>query len=164
MSVPTANLVLCGHALASNGLVTDVDTTQRNPVGTPAWDIFGNEYVYMQGVASTVLGTWVTFDELFITTRLVSNGLGAVAIAMAAVNATTSFGWWCVKGAVNGLCLANYADNAKVWATATAGQVDDADVAVDLIINAVGRSARNATTGLALFQIAYPFALNEVYN
>jgi len=164
MSVPTANLVLCGRAMATAGLVTDVDTAQKNPVGTTAWDIFGNEYVYMQGVASTVLGTWVVYDELFVTTRLISNGLGAVAIARAAVNATTSFGWFGIKGSFTGLCLANYADNAKVWATGTAGSVDDADVAVDLIINAVGRSARDATTGLATFQIHYPFALNEVYN
>src|SRR5574341_1422297 len=141
---------------ASVGALTDVDTTQRNEVGTIRSDKLGNEYVYMQGVASTVLGTWVVYDELYVTTRLVANGLGAVAIAMAAIDATTSFGWWQIRGKASGLCLANYADNAKVWATATAGSVDDADVAVDLIINAVGRSARDASTGLATFQINYP--------
>lgn len=153
-----------GHAMASTGSLTDVDTSARNRVGTRSFDDAGNEYIYMQGVASVVLGTWVTYDELFITTRLVANGLGAVAIALAAVNATTSFGWFCIYGAVNGLCLTAYADNAKVWATSTAGSVDDADVAVDLIDGAIGRSARDTTTGLALFQINYPFALNEVKN
>ena len=164
MAVPTANLVLCGHYMASTGLITDVDTAQRNPVGVSAWDNAGNEYIYMQGVASVVRGTWVTYDELFITTRLSANGLGMVAIARAAIDATTSFGWWGVRGLHSGVCLASYADNSKVWATSTAGSVDDADVAVDLIVNAVGRSARDATTGRADFQIAYPFALNEVYN
>lgn len=155
---------LVGHAMVSVGDSTDVHTSQRNPVGLRSFDAVGNEYIYMQGVASVVLGTWVVYDELFITTRLIANGLGAVAIARGAVNATTSFGWFAIYGSHTGLCLANYADNAKVWATSTAGSVDDADVAVDLIINAVGRSARDTTTGLATFQIAYPFALNEVYN
>jgi hypothetical protein len=155
---------LVGHSLTGVGDTTDIHLSQRNPVGLRAFDATGNEYVYMQGVASVVLGTWVVYDELFITTRTAANALGAVAIARAAIDATTSFGWFAIYGSHTGLCLANYADNAKVWCTSTAGQVDDADVAVDLIINAVGRSARSATTGLATFQICYPFALNEVYN
>lgn len=155
---------LVGHTMTVVGDTTDVHTSQRNPIGLRAFDQIGNEFVYMQGVASVVLGTWVVYDELFITTRLVANGLGAVAIARAAVDATTSFGWFCIFGSTTGLCLANYADNAKVWATATAGSVDDADVAVDLIDGAIGRSARSASTGLATFQLNYPMALNEVKN
>ena len=149
---------------ASVGLITDVHLSQQNQVGQRIQDDAGNEYIYMQGVASVAIGTWVTYDELFITTRLAANGLGAVAIAMAPIDATTSFGGYGIWGSFDGLCLANYADNAKVWATATAGSVDDADVAVDLIVNAVGRSARVVATGFAKFQIMYPFALNEVYN
>lgn len=154
---------LIGHTMAINGVTTDVDTAARNPVGTRAFDDAGNEYIYLKGVASVALGTWVTYDELFLTTRTAANALGAVAIAQGAVIAST-WGWFGIWGAHYGLCLASYADNAKVWVTSTAGSVDDADVAVDLVTNAVGRSARDTTTGLALFQIAYPFCHNEVLN
>lgn len=164
--------ILTGPSVASTGGLTGIDlTTARNNVGLemPGTDANGNpaRYIYMQGVASCLRGSWVAFDELFVTTLLVANGLGRVAIAMAAIDATTSFGWFAICGAIQGLCLASYADNAKVWATSTAGSVDDADVATDLIINAVGRSARavaGANSGMALFQIQNPFALNEVYN
>jgi len=156
-----------GPALGSTGLLTDVDTVQRNRLGlvVPGTDAVGNyaEYIYLTGVASTAIGSWVTYDELLLTTLTLANALGPVAVAMSACVAS-SYGWYCIRGSVNGLCLANYADNAKVWVTSTAGQVDDADVAVDLVINAVGRSARVAATGFALFQIHYPFCLNEVYN
>lgn len=155
---------LIGHFSGVTGQTTDVHTSQQNAVGTRVFDAAGNEYIYMQGVASTVLGTWVSFDELYITTRLVANALGRVAIALAAVDATTEFGWWAIYGAHSGLCLANFADNAKVWATATAGSVDDADVAVDLVDGAIGRSARVVATGLALFELNYPVCLNEVKN
>lgn len=152
-----------GHAMASVGLFTDVDSSARNVVGTRSFDDVGNEYIYLKGVASTVAGSWVSFDELFLTTLLVANALGRVAIAQAAIVAN-SWGWYAIYGAHNGLCLASYADNAKVWATSTAGSVDDSDVAVDLVDGAIGRSARNTTTGMALFELNYPICLNEVKN
>lgn len=152
-----------GRPAASVGLLTDVDSTARNTVGMRQFDEAHNEYIYLKGVASTLAGSWVAFDELYLTTLLVANGLGRVAISVSATVAST-WGWYCIYGAFNGLCLASYADNAKVWATATAGSIDDADVAVDLITGAVGRSARNTTTGMALFELSYPFAHNEVVN
>jgi hypothetical protein len=153
-----------GHAMASVGLFTDVDSTARNVVGTRSFDEVGNEYIYLKGVASTVAQSWVAFDELYLTTLLAANALGRVAIAQAAVVASCNWGWYAIYGAHQGLCLASYADNAKVWATSTAGSVDDADVAVDLVDGAIGRSARNTTTGCALFELNYPICLNEVKN
>ncbi len=152
-----------GHLAASSGLLTDIDATARNPVGSRTFDEAGNEYIYLKGIGSTLAGSWVVFDELFLTLLLVANGIGQVAIAQAATIAST-WGWYGIWGAFNGLCLASYADNAKVWATSTPGSVDDADVAVDLITGAWGRSARNTTTGMALFQLNYPSAHNEVLN
>lgn len=82
---------------------------------------------------------------------------------MAATVAST-YGWYQIYGLAQGLALTLYADNAKVWATATAGSVDDTDVAVDLITGAIGRSAVNETTLIATFELSYPFAHNEVLN
>ncbi len=159
-------------SVAIVGSLTDVHASALNPVGTrcqgtDAAGLGPAEYIYMQGVASCLRGSWVFFDELWIPTLTVANSLGAVAIAQAAIAATTSFGWYAIYGSHQGLCLASYADNAKVWVTATPGSIDDADVAVDLVTNAIGRSARattGANSGMALFQIAYPFCHNEVVN
>lgn len=140
-----------------------VDAVKRQRLGTRKKDAAGNEYIYLTGVASTAVGSWVTFDELFITTLAVANGKGRVGIAMAATVAST-YGWYQIYGKGSGLCLASYADNAKVWLTSTAGSIDDADVAVDIVVGAVGRSNRDTTTGLSVFELSYPFCHNEVLN
>ena len=143
-----------------SGDTTVVDTTQNHPLGTKAKDVNGNEYIYMQGVASVVLGSWVSFDEAHVTTRTVADAQGRLAVAMAAIDATTDFGWFCIYGSVSGLCLASFADNGKVYLTSTAGQVDDADVAGDAVHGAIGRSARDATSGLATFELNYSCVLD----
>lgn len=122
----------------------------------------GNEFVYLQGVASTAIGSWVTFTSAGVTTLLVAAGKGRVAVAMAATVAST-FGWYQVFGQASGLALASYASGSKVWATATPGSVDDADVATDLIAGAIGRSTI-VGAGLATFDLSYPFAHAEVMN
>lgn len=139
-----------------------VDSTKKIKLGSRR-RVNDKEFIYLTGVASTVAGSWVTFDELHITTLAVANGVGRVGIAMAATVAST-YGWYQIYGKATGLCLASYADNAKVWLTATAGSVDDADVAVDLVFGAVGRSARDTTTGMATFELNYPVCHNEVVN
>lgn len=155
---------LSGYPLAFIGATDEVHTSQKNPVGLRGFDNLMNEYIYMQGVASVVLGTWVSFDELFITTRLVADAQGRVAIARAAVDATTEFGWFGIYGSFTGLCLASFADNGKVYLTATAGSVDDADVAGDAVVGAVGRSARDTATGLSTFELNYPFAHDLAFD
>lgn len=139
----------------------NVDATKKFRLGTRVKDVAGNEYIYLQGVASTVAEDWVVYDEAHVTTRTVANSKGSVAIAMAAVDATTKFGWYGIWGKFKG-DVATGADNAKVWLTSTAGRVDNTDVATDLVINALQRSA--TTSNSADFEIRYPFALNEVYN
>lgn len=141
-----------------------IHATKRFRLGTEKKDITGNVYVYLKGVASTAVGSWVSYDELGVTALLVANALGQVGIAQAANTSATNYSWYLIQGSGSGLCLASYADNAKVWCTSTAGSVDDADVAVDLVDGAIGRSARDTTTGLATFQLMRPFCMNEVKN
>jgi hypothetical protein len=133
-----------------------VHATKKQRLGTRKRDVAGNEYIYLTGVASTAVGTWVTFDEAHITTRAAANAKGRVAIAMAATVAST-YGWYQIYGSAQGLALTAFADNGNVYLTSTAGSVDDTDVAGDAVINAVGRSAVNETTLLATFEISYPF-------
>lgn len=139
-----------------------VHSAKRFKLGTRR-RVDDKEYIYLKGVASTAIGSWVTFDELHITTLAVANGKGRVGVAMAATVAST-YGWYQIYGSASGLALTLFADNAKVWLTSTAGSVDDTDVAVDLVFGAIGRSAVNETTLLATFELNYPICHNEVVN
>lgn len=143
--------------------IDEVSTVQRHPFGRivqAQHQTYGaGEFIYLKGVASTVAGTWVTYNlDDMTTTRLAANAIGPVAIAMAAVDAATSFGWYQISGKAVGACLALFADNANVYATATAGSVDDAIVAGDRVKGAVGASAIGTpSAGVAEFEIARPF-------
>lgn len=116
------------------------------------------EFIYLKGVANTVVGTWVTYNaDDFSTTRLAANAIGPVAVAMSACVAN-QYGWYQIQGKAVGLALAAFADDANVYATATAGSVDDAVVAGDRVKNAKGASAVDTpSTGLAEFEIARPW-------
>jgi hypothetical protein len=143
-------------------LIGSVDTTAKVEVGTimRAVDpIYGaGEFIYLAGVASTAAGTWVTYNmDDGSTTRLAANAIGPVAIAMAATVAST-WGWYQIQGKAVGAVLAGFVDNGNVYATATAGSVDDAIVAGDRVKGAVGASAIGTpSAGLAEFEIARPF-------
>jgi hypothetical protein len=85
------------------GNTDNVDTTQLNPEGTVSFDQYGNEYIYLPGVASTVAGSWVTVvpgstvGTTFATRLLLKTHTGRVAVAMAATVAST-WGWYQVYG------------------------------------------------------------------
>ena len=148
------------------GLPGEVHTTQLNALGTKAFGTgshAGNEYIYLAGVASTAIGTWVTFDEAHVTTRAVANGQGRVAVATAATVAST-WGWYQIYGSASGLALTAFVDNGKVYLTSTAGSVDDTDVSADFVAGAIGRSAVNETTLLATFELNYPFVQDTAFD
>lgn len=148
-----------GWELATVGLLTDIDTSQRNAVGTISRDDAGNEYIYLQGVASAVKGSWVNYDELFTTILLTTGlgGVGPVAVSLGAVNATTSFGWWMIRHAFAfGLCISDtMADDSPVYANATAGSVDDDTAAGETVYGAWNRTL--GTTTSSNFQLMHPF-------
>ncbi len=137
------------------GEVTVIHTVLSNPICARATDQAENEFIYLKGVANTVAGSWVSFDENGVTTLLVTNAQGRVAIAMAATVAST-WGWYQVVGSAQGKALTLFADNGKVYITATDGSVDDTDVATNVVEGAWGRSAVNETTLLATFELSNP--------
>ena len=115
------------------------------------------EFIYLKGVASTALGSWVTYNADDNTTALLAaNAIGPVAVAMAATVADT-YGWYQIGGKAIGKALTAFADDANVYATSTAGSVDDAVVAGDRVKSAKGASAVGTpSAGLAEFEIARP--------
>ena len=136
---------------------SDQSTSKKFRLGTIKKDPAGNEYMYVQGVASGALYDWVTIDEDFVTTRAIADGKGQVGILQSAIDATTDFGWMAISGSHYGKALTGFLDNGVVYLTSTAGSIDDTDVAGDQVYGAWGRSAVDAVvTGTAEFQLARP--------
>lgn len=142
--------------------ITEVSTVQNHPLGAIVQAVdptYGQgEFIYLKGVASCAYGSWVTYNQDDGSSALLAaNAIGPVAVSMAALVAST-YGWFQISGKTVGKALASYADNALVYATATAGSVDDAVVAGDRVKNAKGASAVDTpSTGLAEFEIARPW-------
>lgn len=116
------------------------------------------EFIYLTGVANTVVGSWVTYNtDDMSSTLLVPGAVGPVAVAMSA-NVAGNYGWYQIQGKAVGRAAAGFLDNANVYATATPGVADDAVVAGDRIKNTKGGSALGIpAAGLAEFEIARPF-------
>lgn len=139
--------------------IANTETTQAHPLGTivTAYDatLGAGEFVYLSGVASTVVGSWATYNmDDGSTALLAANAIGPVGVAMSA-NIVNQFGWYQIGGKASGAALTGFVDNANTYATATAGSVDDAVVAGDRVKRAKGASA--VTGGVAEFEIDRPF-------
>lgn len=121
-------------------------------------DLGSGEFIYLKGLASTAIGSWVTYNSSDNTTALLAaNAIGPVAIAMSACVAS-EYGWYQISGKAVGKALTGFVDNANVYATATAGSIDDAIVAGDRVKLAKGASAVDTpSAGLAYFEIQRPF-------
>jgi len=140
----------------------EASPTQKHPLGFRLKahddDLGVGEFIYAKGVANCGVGSWVTINQDDHSIALLAaNAIGPVGVAMADTVANT-YGWFQIYGKAIGKALAGYVDNALVYATGTAGSVDDAVVAGDRVKNAKGASAVGAPgTGLAEFEIQYPF-------
>src|SRR6185436_7277303 len=98
-----ATALITGGSQAAVGYPGDVDTVARNVLGTRARgvDTTGNtaEYIYLQGVASTIAGSVVTFDNAGLTTLIVADASGPVAVATGITVAST-YGWYMIQGTI----------------------------------------------------------------
>lgn len=156
MAYTVAENTLLGQAIA------DTSTTQKHALGLivrakdPTYGV--GEFIYLQGAANTAVGSWVTYNQDDnSTTLLAANAIGPVAVSMSA-NVASQFGWYQISGKAVGKALSGYLDNGLVYATSTAGSIDDAVVAGDRVKLAKGASAVDTpSTGLAEFEIQRPF-------
>lgn len=141
---------------------TEIHTVQKNPIGASARGTDGSIWLYLKGVASTVAGSWVTYDELGVTALVAANAIGPVAVAGAAVVAN-QFGWYCVSAPAGVLArvAANSADNAKLGREGADGDAGDGFAAGDQIRNAVARGATGGAAALVTVQIHYPYVNDE---
>lgn len=108
---------------------TETDTVRQHPLGTYRWardNVSGVRalLVYLQGVASTVVGDAVVYTHAGLTTRIVATSRGPAAVALSA-NVANQYGWYVVLGTTP-VRAATVAANTPAFASATAGTLDDA--------------------------------------
>lgn len=146
--------------------IAETSTTKKHPLGkiirATDPDRGEGEFIYLLGLATTAVGSVVHYNaDDFSTTLAVANGIGPIAFAMSA-NVASQYGWYQISGKASGKVLAGFTDNANCFLTATAGSLDDADVAGDYVYNAKGASA--VSGGLADLEISRPFTNNGLDN
>lgn len=147
-------------------LIEGVDTEKAVPLGTiiQGWHpTYGaGEFIYLAGVSSTGVGSFVTYNlDDGSTTLAVADAVGPVAVAMAANTETDEYGWYQISGKGVGKVLTGFADNANCYLTSTAGSVDDTIVAGDYVYGCKGASAIGTPdTGLAEMELSRPFVKN----
>jgi hypothetical protein len=148
-----------GHEVGLQELNT-TSTTQQHVIGKRCrgYDpVYGEaEFIYLKGVASTAVNDLVVYDEYNnTTTRATAGSRGPAAVAMSA-NVANQYGWYQISGAaiVN---AATVLAGGNVYATATAGTVDDATVSGDKVDGARFKTADGTpAAGKAVVQLDRP--------
>lgn len=119
------------------------------------------EFIYLQGVANTVVGSFVTYNmDDGTTTLLAANAIGPVAVAMSA-NVASQYGWYQIQGKAIGVTAGAVADNADLYCSGTAGAVDDTVVTGDHVWIAKAASACTQAATIEV-EISRPFVNDGV--
>lgn len=113
------------------------------------------EFVYLEGVVNTVVGSVVSFDTKAGTTTLsVADTLGPVAVAMSA-NVASQYGWYQISGScANVLGTGTCAAGDIAYTTSTAGEISSTVVTGSQIDGMVITVA--LTSGVAVAQLDRP--------
>lgn len=128
-------------------------TTQNHPLGTivRAYDpTFGaGEFIYLLGVASTVVGNTVTYNATTYQTTLspnTANNEGPQAVAMSA-NVAAQYGWYQIGGlAVVKKSAVQVLPGAKIYQSATAGRWMPTSASGKQILGARGAALTTVTS------------------
>lgn len=139
--------------------IADTSTTQNHPLGTvvKAWDsTYGyGEFIYLPGVASTAVGSLVTYNTTSFTTALAPVGTNKpqpIAVAMSA-NVASQYGWYQISGiaVVKKTCTVSLAADAAVGVL-TAGLIAGTGSGKEIQGAAVAAVA-SATAGRTTVQV-----------
>jgi hypothetical protein len=152
--------------------IAATSTTQNLPLGykVGAYDpTYGyGEFIYLAGVASTAIGSLVTYNQLTGATTLAPSTAHLaqpLAVAMAANTSTTSYGWYQVFGAaVIAKTATKVSPAVPLFLSGTAGSVFATATSGKEVLNCVSINAATvaSATGTITAQIAYPFAQGQV--
>lgn len=149
--------------------ITATDVVQRIPEGMICHAVDpvlgGGEFIYLKGVAGTVAGSLVSYDQVNHSTTLgpgaVANSGRPLAVAMAA-NVANQWGWYQISGAAtvqkDGTALTA---GGAVGAGAAAGQVG-ANSAGKQVVGAIALNAAAAGATTAVLQLSRPLAQGAI--
>lgn len=136
--------------------LTDILSTDKEGIGTVRNE-GPDEYIFCLGVASTVRGSAVTYDEDYVT-ALLTTTLGAVPrmIAFAcAATVASKWGWYQVRGDDVPMSLAaSCAKDVALYTTGTGGVLDDESSSVHKVLGVVADTTVTSaavSNGLALY-------------
>lgn len=142
-----------------------VDSLKKDRLFRVRKDPAGNEYMYLKGVASTAVGSWVAIDvgtdgvTTLLDTDVAGSMFGRVGVAMAAIGAS-SYGWYQISGAASALALTGSTDTKNAYATSTAGSVDDSGAGAEVVIfGAWSTGAVSESTFLQAFVLNRPYVI-----
>jgi hypothetical protein len=140
--------------------IYNTSTTQANPLGTiiTAYDqtLGGGEFIYLLGVASTVVGNTVTYSTTTYQTTLSPNtaqNVNPIAVAMSA-NVASQYGWYQISGlATVKKTAVQVLPNAKIFQSGTAGRWFTTSTAGMHIIGARGANLTTVTSTTSTFVV-----------
>ena len=153
--------------LGAQGIETK-STTQKHKLGQIVQATDGTsvaEFIYLKGVASTAVGSWVGYSPALATTVLAAaNGTYPLAVSMTTNTTTTSYAWYCISGTIPALGLTSVTHSSGFLAlSGTAGSLDDGSIIGDHVFNARKTVAVHVVgTFLDTYTIARPFTTNLV--
>ena len=137
----------------------DVCSSDLEGVGTSRFE--GNdEYVFLQGVASTVVGSAVVVEYDY-TTTLLTRDEGQyprkIAVAMG-ITVASKFGWYQVKGIGSVWAAASCAAERQLYTdTSTTGGVDGTSASEHAIHGLILTAACGASAAATACQMDYPW-------
>jgi hypothetical protein len=137
------------------GDMSAVGTTLLYPLGTKVkardtgTTAYGEgEFIYLEGVASTVRGSAVLITSDFATLLLATRHIGDVAVALGANAAAASYGWYQIFGKGVATCASGITDDLPLYIDTggTVGLVDDTATAGDSITGMRSASTDDTAT------------------
>lgn len=155
--------------IAGSQPIADTSTVQNHPLGTIVRAVdptYGaGEFIYLKGVASTVVGDVVTYvastgATVRSLTSGVVNGGAPLAVAMSA-NVASQYGWYQIAGDAvikKTAVKVDPAGTTKVYLSATSGRVMQTSVAGRQVIGArwITATTVTSTTSTAIATINRP--------
>jgi hypothetical protein len=141
-----------------------VHTTKKFRLLTRKLDSSGNEYIYLKGVASLADGDFVRYDGTGVTTRAITSMTadGPIAVAKAAVDASTSYGWFLVRGRDAAANVATHSSGAgkALFVGGTAGRATTTPASEECMVGAFSDGDSVSNSGPVF--LVYPVASGDI--
>ena len=135
--------------------IAETSTTAKHPLGTIVGahdpDIGAGEFIYLQGIGSTVVGSLVEYNAEYLTALHTTalNTPGSVAVAMSE-NVASQYGWYQIAGqaTVTKANTVSYAAGAALAGSSGAGIAAVSGLILNGALVAVVASAKSDGTSV----------------